>query len=446
MNLILKNLFFLPLVFVFTFLTLAHSTTRITPIVKAVQKASPSVVSISALQMVQKKQDPFGALKRKPRDFFEEATTSKDHYLGSGVIINKEGYVLTNEHVIAQGSRLQITLADHQQYPAIVQGADAELDLAILKIQSPKKINWPQIEIGTSKDLLIGESVIAIGNPFGLSQTVTTGVISGISRTVRSGDQIYRNFIQIDAPIHAGNSGGPLLNIHGHLIGINTAVLENAFGIGFAIPIDNAFRVLTDLIQFGEIRGVWFGIAIEDDSSPKLGLKIVKIDPEGPAFQAGIKPGDILEAIDNTPIQSRSQYLTIIRGFTVDNQVPLAINRNGKIIHLKVKAYEFPLNQSKTLSKFLLGIDAQEITNRLARRYKLQNEKGVVIRRVHAKKPAAKIGLRPGDVIRQIDNQKITNLEEFQKMMTKLRLKTSALFLIQRGSFDYYVTLRLDEV
>jgi len=421
-----------------------HSNHRITPIVKAVKKASPSVVSISALQVVNRKKDPFGVMRSRPNPFSKESDFNKQNFLGSGVIINPQGYILTNEHVIAQGSLFRVTLADKRQFDAVVQGADKDLDLAILKIRSQELINLPQIKIGTSRDLMIGETVIAIGNPFGLSQTVTTGVISATSRNVRSGKQIYRDFIQVDAPIHSGNSGGPLLNINGELIGITTAVLENAYGIGFAIPINQAMRVVEDLIQYGEIRGVWFGIALQENPSLQNGLFIVQVDPEGPAFQVGIRPGDILQAIEGKKIRTREEYLNIIRSYTVNNIVPLQIKRQEKVLGINVKASEFPLDRALPLAKILLGIEVQDITARMSRRYKLQNLKGVLIRRVQSKKPASKIGLRPGDIIRQIDNRQISNLEEFKKAILRLRLRNSALFLIQRGSFGYYVTLRLD--
>jgi len=277
-----------------------------------------------------------------------------------------------------------------------------------------------------------------------LSHTVTTGVISGISRSVKSGNQLFRDFIQIDAPIHPGNSGGPLLNINGELIGINTAVLENTYGIGFAIPIDNAMRVVEDLINFGEVRGVWLGIALKNRAKTEQGLRISNVDPEGPSREAGILSGDILFAVDGQEVNSQKQYLEVIRAYTADNMIPLDLNRAGRPLQIEVKAEEFPLNRALALSRKLLGMNIIELTSKTIRRYRIKTNQGVLVRRVFTGSPASQLGIRTGDVIRQVDSQEIINLEEYKRAVIKVRQKNSVLLLIQRGNFGYYLTLRIN--
>ena len=244
---------------------------RESAVVKAVKKVSPAVVNISSQSEVHKRVNPFYGLGLDPnfesffKDFFDPGYEQKYKRtsLGSGVIIDgKRGFILTNKHVIIKSSTITVTLKDGREFKANIIGADPDSDLAVLRI-SPKGV-LPNIKMGDSGNLLIGETVIAIGNPFGFSNTVTTGVISAVNRSVNVDNTFYRDFIQTDASINPGNSGGPLLNIYGELIGINTAIYAKAQGIGFAIPIDKAKRVVSDLIKYGEVVPAWIGITVQN--------------------------------------------------------------------------------------------------------------------------------------------------------------------------------------
>ena len=240
-------------------------------VVHAVKKVSPAVVNISSEYKVHKRTSPFSGFGMDPffesffKDFFEPGFERryKRSSLGSGVIIDgNRGFILTNTHVIAKTGTITVVLKDEREFEAQIVGADPDSDLALLRIASKDPL--PAIEMGESNELMIGETVIAIGNPFGFSNTVTTGVISALNRSVRTEKQVFQNFIQTDASINPGNSGGPLLNINGELIGINTAIYAKAQGIGFAIPIDKAKRIVSDLIRYGEVIQAWIGVTVQN--------------------------------------------------------------------------------------------------------------------------------------------------------------------------------------
>ena len=242
---------------------------RRTATVRAVERVGPSVVNITTEQAPQGGPfRPFAGGGGQPgfewffRDFFEPRFSGPSQSLGSGVLIDDQRHVLTNEHVVASADRIRVTLADGRQFDAQLVGADPNNDLAVLRIESAEGLPW--IAPGVSSDLLVGEPVIAIGNPFGLSNTVTTGVLSAVDRSLRSGDRVFHGFLQTDASINPGNSGGPLLNAEGELIGINSAIYDGAQGIGFAIPIDTAMRVVRELISHGEIAPIWLGLDFQD--------------------------------------------------------------------------------------------------------------------------------------------------------------------------------------
>src|SRR5881409_3037402 len=269
-------------------------------VVQAVEKASPAVVNVSTEQVVERRASPFPF----PQDpFFEEFFRDfvdprprrfKTTSLGSGVIVAADGTIVTNVHVIQRASRIQVTLIDQREFDAKLVGADADADIAVLRIKAGGDL--PHIPFGTSADLMIGETVIAIGNPFGLSHTVTTGVVSAVGRSLRDEDRTYTDFIQTDASINPGNSGGPLLNIKGELVGIDTAIYGKAQGIGFAIPVDRARRVMKDLVSYGEVRRVWVGLAVQD-LTPNLaqhfgvrrGVIVAEVEAKSPAADADLE-------------------------------------------------------------------------------------------------------------------------------------------------------------
>ena len=298
---------------------------------------------------------------------------------------------------------------------------------------------------------MIGESVIAIGNPFGLSHTVTTGVVSALNRTIRvSDDLVLRGFIQIDAPINPGNSGGPLVNILGEIIGINTAIYSEAQGIGFAIPIDKAKRIIDDLIATGEVRTAWIGITVQDltpdiarhfHANATEGVLIAQVMEKSSAERAGLKQGDILVALDQNPVRDQQGYYALLGDYTPGDAIAFAIIRNGKPLEITVTAEEFSTDQAVKMAYQDFGLYVEEITQRMASKYSLQANQGVVVTKVQNDSPAGNVGVEPGDLIRQIDELPITNLTDFRKAMVVAQQKSSAVFLVQRGNRGYYITL-----
>ncbi|MCP5043236.1 MAG: trypsin-like serine protease, partial [bacterium] len=286
---------------------------RRTAAVRAVEKVGPAVVNITTVR-----EDPsFPSREGRHYEFFRDFARPRDpnadtQVLGSGVIIDRERHVLTNAHVIAEASRIRVALADGREYPARLVGAAPNNDLAVLQIETDEELPW--VAPGRSDDLMVGEPVIAIGNPFGLfSNTVTTGVISAIDRSVSVEGDYYYGFLQTDASINPGNSGGPLLNAEGTLVGVNTAIYRGGQGIGLAIPIDAAKRVLAELLEHGEIPPPWIGLEFKN-LDPELrsvmelpdgmsGTLVTKVEPQSPAEQAGMKRGDIVLAIDGTLVE-----------------------------------------------------------------------------------------------------------------------------------------------
>jgi S1-C subfamily serine protease len=299
---------------------------------------------------------------------------------------------------------------------------------------------------------MIGETVIAIGNPFGFSHTVTTGVISAVNRSIRSEDKVYLDFIQIDASINPGNSGGPLLNINGDLIGINTAIYAKAQGIGFAIPINKAKRIISDLIQFGEVIQAWIGITVQKLDARlagylkvpgKKGVMIKAVEPQSPANKAGLLEGDIILAIGKKKIASVRDYGSIKKTYAAGDSLKARIWRDGEIKTVRVKTRMFPMELAEDLAFRLMGIRVEDLTKRNRRHYRTAAREGVVISEIDSRSGLAEIGARPGDVIRQIDDTAIENKEDFKKTVVKYRQKRSVVILLQRGDQGYYITLKL---
>lgn len=430
---------------------------RRTPVVIAVEKVSPAVVNISTEQVVQEQINPFFGFSRDPfferffQDFFEPQYRERyERSLGSGVIISADGYILTNEHVVLQASRIKVILVDEREYEAEVVGADPESDLAVLKINPTEKL--PVVPMGTSRDLMIGETVIAIGNPFGLSHTVTTGVISATGRSFRARDRVYHDFIQTDASINPGNSGGPLLNIHGELIGINTAIYSEAQGIGFAIPIDRAKRIVDELIHYGKVRPIWIGIFVQD-LTPQLasalqyrgteGVVITRVVEGSPASKGGVRRGDVIVAINQKKVKTKEDYLAVLRGVTTGEILQYTLFRQGKPVEVSVKATDFPLQLADDLARDLLGVEVTSITGRLEGQYRLYTNEGALITQVISGSVAAQIGIRRGDVIRKLNNVEIKNKEDFHQAIPTLLYRNKALLLIQRGPNGYHLTIPL---
>ena len=431
---------------------------RRTPLVRAIEKVGPVVVNIFTEEAPSKRRNPFrgfggnqfgnSIFDRFLQDLMPNVNQQR-RSLGSGVLINSRGYILTNEHVIGKAVRIKVTLIDKREFDAHLIGADRKSDLAVIKIDSKEVL--PFVEMGRSDDLMIGETVLAIGNPFGLQNTVTTGIISALNRSIKAGKNVvYHDFIQVDASINPGNSGGPLLNINGSLIGINTAIYQKAQGIGFAIPINNAKRIITDLISFGKVRRGWLGVSVQDMTpdllryfklDKKRGVLVTKVFPASPAHQAGFKQGDIIHQLDNHEISNKLEYQQRVGSYSVGNAIKFKIlrDRQEKNILLHVKA--IPRKKVEEFALNWLGLRIQGINDATMRKFRLSTRKGVVVTQVVRNSASGQIGLVPGDVIRQFNQSQIRNEEDFNKAVLEAGNRDSALLLVQRGKNGYYVTL-----
>src|SRR6184192_8610 len=338
-------------------------------VVQAVEKASPAVVNVSTEQIVERHASPFPF----PQDpFFEEFFRDfvdprprrfKTTSLGSGVIVAGAGTIVTNVHVIERASRVRVTLNDQREFDATLVGADADADIAVLRVKAGGDL--PHIPFGTSADLMIGETVIAIGNPFGLSHTVTTGVVSAVGRSLHDEDRTYSDFIQTDASINPGNSGGPLLDIRGELVGIDTAIYGKAQGIGFAIPVDRAQRVMKDLVSYGEVRHAWVGLVVQNltpDLAQHFGVRrgvvVAQVEPKSPAEAAGIARGDAVTKVDGREVASREEFEQRIEDHAEGDRLTLTLRREGREEDVRLAAAAFPVARADELAWQLLGLEA----------------------------------------------------------------------------------------
>ncbi len=436
----------------------SHELDRRNAVVSTIQKVGPAVVNISSEYQVQTRRNPFSGFGMDPffdsffKDFFDPGLEhrQKRTSLGSGVIIDgKRGFILTNAHVVTQSESISVALKDEREFQAQIVGVDPDSDLAVLKIGNQEDL--PAIEMGNSDDLMIGETVIAIGNPFGFSHTVTTGVISALNRSIRTDDTVYHNFIQTDASINPGNSGGPLLNIHGDLIGINTAIYAKAQGIGFATPINKAKRIVADLIQYGEVVHSWTGLFLQDlDQELARYLKIPadkgvivkEVEPDSPATAAGIFKGDIILALENIPIRSVYDYQQALKSFSVGSRIKIKIFQNAKQKTCLLTTSVFPEERALELADKLLGVSIEALSPTNRRKYQISAKEGVVISKIAARSYLAGIGVDVGDVIRQIDDQVISYVDDFKKAIIKSRQKNNLVILVQRGEQGYYITVK----
>ncbi|MDM8553039.1 Do family serine endopeptidase [Desulfobacterales bacterium HSG2] len=443
---------------IFILCTSSYGYRRESAVVRAVREVSPAVVNICSEYEVHRRANPFSGFGDPFfdsffRDFFDPGYERryKKSSLGSGVIIDgKRGLVLTNAHVIARTGTITVIMRDEREFEAQIVGADPDSDLAILRISSSKSL--PAVEMGSSDDIMIGETVIAIGNPFGFSHTVTTGVVSAINRSVRTEDIIYHNFIQTDASINPGNSGGPLLNINGDLIGINTAIYAKAQGIGFAIPINKAKRIVSDLVQYGEVVPAWIGLVVQNPDARlaqylkipdgKRGVLVRAVEQGSPAIRAGIQEGDIILSLGNMDIGSTQDYHAALKNFAGGDTVKMDIWRNRKKERISVKAGIFPIERAESLAYNLLGVKVENLSQRGRYHYGAGVTEGVVISDIRPGSYLANIGAGPGDVIRQMDDMTIKNVKDFQKAIVKYRKKGSVVILLQRGNQGYYITVK----
>ncbi|MEJ2420864.1 MAG: trypsin-like peptidase domain-containing protein [Acidobacteriota bacterium] len=411
---------------------------RDTQVVKVVKKVSPAVVYISSTHKVKNPFfNPFAGFFGMDR-FGSSGPEQTEHSLGSGFIVSPKGYILTNEHVIMGGTQIRVTLIDGRTFDAKVVGTAPESDLALLKIDGKKP--FPTLTLGRSDNLMIGEPTIAVGNPFGLSNTVTTGVLSAIGRTVKDGKRTYSDFLQTDAAINPGNSGGPLLDILGKVIGINTAIIKDATGIGFAIPIDRAKRVMEQLRHYGRVRPAWLGfLPLDLSETARLrhhlpgGVVVARTYPFADSEALRLKRGDILTTIDGQPLKNAGDINAKIAVVNPGQAVTLGGLRDGKPINVTLHVKLMPKRLTPDMAWVLLGLRVRP------------SQGAMEITDVRRGSPAEATGLRPGDYLLAVEDHPVKTEEEFLTRARSALASTGLLISVQRGPWTYYVTLNLME-
>ena len=430
--------------------------------VEVVKKAQPSVVNVTTEKTITVKPwEKYGEdfFKGSPfEDFFKGFGFSprekgkeyrhKQRSGGSGVIVDKEGYILTNNHVVEGADKVKIRLNDGREFTAIVKGQDSRTDLAVLHIKAK---DLPVATLGDSDKLEVGEWAIAIGSPFGLEHTVTVGVISAKGRT-GLGTGTYEDFIQTDASINPGNSGGPLINIDGEVVGINAMIIQPGTGIGFAIPINMAKQILNDLIKQGKVIRPWLGISVQDltpemaeqfQVKEKEGVIVAQIHQGTGAEKAGLVSGDIMKSVDDKAIKNTNELIKEIQKKKVGQKVKLNVVRDGKPVTIEVTLTAMPdkpeaLKEKEGEEK--LGARVQELTPQLSARYRISSEikRGVIVISVEEGSPADELGLQEGDVVLEINRKKIETTKDFDRAIKDVNLDKGIVFRLHRRGNTFY--------
>ena len=413
-------------------------------VVRVVEKARPAVVNISAMSIVQvPRRTLFDQLFS---DFWGMGPQAQEaQSLGSGVLISSDGYVLTNEHVVEGASAIRATLLDGRALEAEMVGSDVENDLALLKLRrTAGAAPLPFLTLRRRPDLMVGETVVAIGNPFGLQSTVTRGVISALNRTVNSekSGRTYADFIQTDASINPGNSGGALVDLDGGLAGINTAIIASAQGIGFAIPATRARRVVDDLLKFGHVRRLWLGAVLRPvmargrqvlGQGQTRGLMIRRIFPGSPAAEAGLKRGDLIVKIGGRRAANLAQLRTALANLNPGGTLRLGVVGDQGEVTVSVTPRHAPHDLGTRLFARWLGVQVADSPD------------GIVIRRVYAGSPAATTGLEPGDLILAVHGRRVTKVSDLDEAVASDPDASSIFLVVGRGRYAYNLTFPLDE-
>ncbi|HKZ04093.1 MAG TPA: DegQ family serine endoprotease [Methylomirabilota bacterium] len=374
---------------------------------------------------------------------------------GSGFIINPDGYVVTNNHVVEDAGTIRLKLSDGREFDATIVGRDPKTDLALLKVDAR---GLPVIPLGDSAALQVGEPVMAIGNPFGLEQTVTTGIVSATGRVIGAGP--YDDFVQTDAPINPGNSGGPLVNARGQVVGINSVIFSRtggSVGIGFSIPVNLAKSVFTQLAANGRVERGWLGVTIQE-LTPALvkslgladghGALVAQVTEDSPAAVAGVKQGDVIVSVAGRPVARSADLPPLVANLEPGRPVALSVIRDGKPVTLNVTVARLDDGETRgsarasAESQGRLGLVVGPLTPDLAEELSLpRNLRGVVVREVRDGSPAAEAGLRPADVILQANRRAVTSVEELRQAVEKTQKGNPILLLIRRDKAERYVTL-----
>ena len=418
--------------------------------------AKPAVVNIFSTRTVRAPGSTGDPSEDFFRRFFGESMPQRpqrQQSLGSGFVIGSDGYVVTNAHVVQQAEQIRVKLSNRDEYDAKLVGSDPKTDVALIKITPRDAL--PVVHLGDSDILEVGDWVVAIGNPFGLAETVTAGIVSAKGRVIGAGP--YDDFIQTDASINPGNSGGPLLNAAGEVIGINSAIFSRSggnIGIGFAIPINLARHVIDELREHGKVVRGWFGVSIQD-MTPALaqsfglerprGALVVDVEPSGPAAKAGIERGDVIVEYNGSAIEESHQLPTLVADTAVGKAVDVRVLRHGDERTVRVTIVEQPSGRvaraEKAMRRPSWGLALADLSPGLARRFEVpQAVRGAMIRAVEPGSPSDEAGLEPGDVIRQVDRRPVTSARSCEAALE--RAGDKVLLLVQRGPTAGYFVLQ----
>jgi len=427
------------------------------------EMVSPAVVNIRTVKTVKGGGPVFRHFWRGPesendqfREFFEkffgedQQRDFKQRSLGSGFFIDREGYLVTNNHVVEGADEITVILRNEEEYPAKVVGRDPNTDLALLKITSGN--NFPVAKLGDSETIKVGEWVLAIGSPFGLEHTVTAGIVSAKGRVIGSGP--YDDFIQTDASINPGNSGGPLLNLVGEVVGINTAIIATGQGIGFAIPINLARNVINQLKESGEVTRGWLGVGIQPLSKEMgdyygikdgTGVMVSQVFPGDPADESGIQPKDIILEVNGSKIKDSRDLTRLIVGLSVGSTAKIKVLRGKKTKTFRVKIAKrddkriASRGQRPQEQEHELGIRVSELTSELRSRFNLNDEQGVIVVGVEQGSAAAQAGLQSGDLIKEVNHQVIENVDDFDAAIEKVKKGDAIQLFVRRMNMGFLV-------
>ena len=427
-----------------------------------VKDVIPAVVNISTTQTVKRPEIPGGRsgdpMEEFMRRFFDQMPKSyKERSLGSGVIISSDGEILTNDHVIGGADDIDVILQDQKRYKAKVVGKDKKTDVALIRIKADHPL--PAAKLALGQDLRVGDWVIAIGNPFGLGETVTAGIVSAKGRAIGAGP--YDDFIQTDASINPGNSGGPLLNSRGEVVGINSAIYSQSggnIGIGFAIPVDMAAHIADSLRSRGKVVRGWLGVAIQDvtpELSKAMGLEeatgalVADVIKDGPAEKAGVKRGDVIVAYQGKVIATSRELPIRVADTPVGTKADLKVLREGHEKTITAEVGELKDKEAaaeKAAPESPLGLHVERLTPEIAERLGLpQNTKGIVVTNVDPGSPAEAAEIRAGDVIREVNRKPISTPDEFEKAIQARKGGKPLLLLVQRGDSTVFITIAPEE-
>lgn len=432
------RLFLLLVVCSFSLNSPALSAERRTVIVDAVAKARSAVVNIRTEQIVQRRNRTFFGFGDSIFDqFFQDMMpprSYKTQSLGSGVIIDAEGHILTNAHVVDKASKIFVALSDDKrELEAELIGSDDRIDLAVLKIIDKGK--YPYLQPARSDDMMLGETVIAIGNPLGLGHSITTGIVSSLKRRIQVDRKLSSVFIQTDALINPGNSGGPLINVNGELVGINTAIAKQAQGIGFSIPINTAKRVLTDLIKFGRVRHGFLGITVGAVSGNFVrsfgegGVLVDEIVSRSPADDAGLQEADVILSVDGVAVADTDQYYSLIQTYTPEDRLELELLRGTERLKKQVTLRLLPHGYEMTYTRQVFGFDLGE------------QKQGLFVEKVIDDSPADLVGIERGDIVAKVDGVKVETLDGYKRVIEARLGRKPLTFTVIRENMAYRIEL-----